>query len=178
MFLFPGILNPEVIELVEYCAESKAPGCFALFGLLLFFVCGQQELNKKEAVAKDLLLAMQTEEEKKFEFQQQLAVSEQRSKLLDHQLKNARKSLIDAKGEAEKVSDAYHSMKRRASSYQSENSALLNSYDDWMGSAPGAGRSSFAATGRGGIANLQRAESAKYSDRISALLERRNSMRK
>lgn len=146
--------------------------------MLIFIVCWEQELNKKEAVAKDLLLAMQSEEQQKMEYQQHLAVSEQRSKLLDHQLVNARKSLIDARGEAEKVADAYHSMKRRTSGYQSENSALLNNYDDWVGTGVATGRPSLAGTGRGGIASLHRAESAKYSDRISALLERRNTLRK
>lgn len=132
-----------------------------------------QEIQKKDAVAKDLLMAMETEEQKKVDLLQQAMVSDQRAKALDQQLSQARKSLTSAQGEADSAASALHALKRRTTGYQTVNSALINDYEDWVGGGPSSLKGSLKTA-----TNKNRNEASQYSDRIAALMERRQSIKK
>ncbi|GMH36319.1 hypothetical protein BSKO_04187 [Bryopsis sp. KO-2023] len=144
----------------------------------------KEELREKDKVANDLMAAMHSEESHKIQTQQQLAFAEKRASNLDKQLAETRMSLDKARGDSERVTDAYDSMKRRASIYQQESTNFMTNYEDWVdrGSEGNLSRNARERptfqSGVRAVMTANRMESGRYSDRIAALLERRNSVRK
>lgn len=139
-------------------------------------------MESKAKMVNDLLSAMQSEEGAKKEAQKQLMVEQQRVRSLEREISSTRTSLERARGEASKAHTAFESMKRKANSYRQDTQTLLSSYDNWIvgdrkeNAIAESQKPSAWATVRNSV--LNRSDSSRYSDRISALLEKRNSVRK